>query len=45
MVLAGLERATAGSVLLAGHEVTALDEDALARLRRDRSASCSRPST
>jgi putative ABC transport system ATP-binding protein len=35
MVLAGLERATAGSVLLSGHEVTALDEDALARLRRD----------
>ncbi|HVC59223.1 MAG TPA: ABC transporter ATP-binding protein [Acetobacteraceae bacterium] len=35
MVLAGLERATAGSVLLAGHEVTALDEDSLARLRRD----------
>ena len=36
MVLAGLERATAGSVLVAGHELTALDEDALARLRRDR---------
>jgi putative ABC transport system ATP-binding protein len=35
MVLAGLERATAGSVLLAGHEVTMLNEDALARLRRD----------
>ena len=35
MVLAGLERATAGSVMLAGHEVTALDEDALARLRRE----------
>jgi len=35
MVLAGLERATAGSVMLAGHEVTDLDEDALARLRRD----------
>ena len=35
MVLAGLERATAGSVVLAGHEVTALDEDALARLRRE----------
>jgi putative ABC transport system ATP-binding protein len=34
MVLAGLERATAGSVRLAGHEVTALDEDVLARLRR-----------
>ena len=35
MVLAGLERATAGSVRLAGSEVTAMDEDALARLRRD----------
>jgi putative ABC transport system ATP-binding protein len=35
MVLAGLERATAGSVMLAGAEVTALDEDALARLRRE----------
>jgi putative ABC transport system ATP-binding protein len=35
MVLAGLERATAGSILLAGQEVTAMDEDALARLRRD----------
>jgi putative ABC transport system ATP-binding protein len=35
MVLAGLERATAGSVRLAGHEVTSLDEDALARLRRE----------
>jgi putative ABC transport system ATP-binding protein len=35
MVLAGLERATAGSVLLANRQVTALDEDALARLRRD----------
>jgi putative ABC transport system ATP-binding protein len=34
MVLAGLERASAGSVLLAGQELTGLDEDALARLRR-----------
>ncbi len=34
MVLAGLERATSGSVTLAGHEVTRLNEDALARLRR-----------
>ena len=34
MVLAGLERATAGSVQLAGDTVTALDEDSLARLRR-----------
>ena len=35
MVLAGLERATGGSVRLAGRELTGLDEDALARLRRD----------
>ena len=35
MVLSGLERATSGSVRLAGHEVTAMDEDALARLRRE----------
>jgi putative ABC transport system ATP-binding protein len=35
MVLAGLERATAGSVRFAGQEITAWDEDALARLRRD----------
>lgn len=35
MVLAGLERATSGSVRFAGKEVTRLDEDALARLRRD----------
>ncbi|HET6184099.1 MAG TPA: ATP-binding cassette domain-containing protein [Acetobacteraceae bacterium] len=34
MVLAGLERASGGRVLLAGHEVTALDEDRLALLRR-----------
>ena len=35
MVLAGLERATAGSVLLAGHDRHRMDEDALARLRRE----------
>ena len=35
MVLAGLERATAGTVRIAGQEITGLDEDALARLRRD----------
>jgi putative ABC transport system ATP-binding protein len=34
MVLAGLERATAGSVSLDEQEVTTLNEDALARLRR-----------
>ena len=36
MVLAGLERATAGSVLFEGRELTGLGEDALARLRRER---------
>jgi len=35
MVLAGLERATSGSILLAGRPVTGMDEDALARLRRE----------
>jgi putative ABC transport system ATP-binding protein len=35
MVLAGLERATGGHVEVAGHNLTALDEDSLARLRRD----------
>ena len=35
MVLAGLERATAGSVLLNGQEITRLNEDALAKLRRE----------
>ncbi len=34
MVLAGLEAATAGSVRVAGQELTALNEDALARFRR-----------
>ena len=35
MVLAGLEQATAGTVQVAGQELTRLDEDALARFRRD----------
>ncbi len=35
MVLAGLERATAGTVRVAGRELTGMGEDALARLRRD----------
>lgn len=35
MVLAGLERATSGSVTLAGRALSELSEDALARLRRD----------
>jgi putative ABC transport system ATP-binding protein len=34
MVLAGLERASSGTILLAGQSITGLDEDALARLRR-----------
>ena len=34
MVLAGLERASGGSVRIGGEEITALDEDSLARLRR-----------
>ncbi len=36
MILAGLERATSGSVSLDGQEITRLNEDALAKLRRDR---------
>jgi putative ABC transport system ATP-binding protein len=36
MVLAGLERATGGSVALDGQDVTALNEDGLARLRRNK---------
>src|SRR5213075_1595447 len=35
MVLSGLERASCGSVVVAGHIVTQMDEDALARLRRE----------
>ena len=35
MVLAGLERATSGSVELNGREITGLNEDALAKLRRE----------
>ena len=34
MLLAGLERTTSGSILLDGQEVTAMNEDALARMRR-----------
>jgi putative ABC transport system ATP-binding protein len=36
MVLAGLERATSGSVALDGQEITRLNEDSLAKLRRDK---------
>lgn len=35
MLLGGLERATGGQVLALGHDLTQLDEDALARFRRD----------
>ncbi len=35
MVLAGLERASSGSVAVDGREITGLTEDALARLRRE----------
>ena len=35
MVLAGLERASGGSVQVAGRELRGMDEDALARFRRD----------
>jgi putative ABC transport system ATP-binding protein len=35
MVTAGLERATSGSVRVAGADLGAMDEDALARFRRD----------
>jgi putative ABC transport system ATP-binding protein len=34
-LIAGLDRPTAGSIAVAGVEVTGLDEDGLARLRRD----------
>ncbi|MDJ0858202.1 MAG: ATP-binding cassette domain-containing protein [Dinoroseobacter sp.] len=35
MLMGGLERATGGSVTALGHDLTALDEDALARFRRN----------
>lgn len=35
MLLGGLERATAGVITALGHNLTDMDEDALARLRRD----------
>ncbi len=35
MIMAGLERPTAGSVSVAGHDYATLDEDGLARFRRD----------
>ena len=35
MVMAGLENLSAGQAFLAGHDITSMDEDALARIRRD----------
>lgn len=35
MLMGGLEQATSGKVTALGHDLTAMDEDALARLRRD----------
>jgi putative ABC transport system ATP-binding protein len=35
MVMGGLERATSGAVNALGHDLTAMDEDKLARFRRD----------
>ncbi len=35
MLMGGLERASSGSVMALGHDLTTLGEDALARLRRD----------
>jgi putative ABC transport system ATP-binding protein len=34
MVIAGLEKPTSGTVMVAGHDLTALNEDQLARFRR-----------
>jgi len=35
MLLAGLEQATSGTIVVAGRTITGLDEDALAKFRRD----------
>jgi len=35
MLLAGLDRATGGTLTVAGHDLAGMDEDALARFRRD----------
>ena len=35
MLMGGLERATAGKITALGHDLTEMDEDALARFRRD----------
>ncbi len=44
-VLAGLDRPTEGTVDIDGTEIGKLDDGDLTRLRRDKSASSSRPST
>ncbi len=44
MVLAGLERTDTGSIMVAGQDLTKLDEDALAASAAAMSASCSNPS-
>jgi putative ABC transport system ATP-binding protein len=36
MIMGGLERASSGQVLVDGHDLSAMDEDALARFRRDK---------
>ena len=43
--LAGLDAATSGAVFVGDTDLTGLDDKQLTRLRRDRSASSSRPST
>jgi putative ABC transport system ATP-binding protein len=35
MLMGGLDKATAGSIRIAGNDLTGMDEDALARFRRD----------
>mmetsp|Transcript_29334 Transcript_29334/g.57061 ORF Transcript_29334/g.57061 Transcript_29334/m.57061 type:complete len:172 (+) Transcript_29334:2751-3266(+) len=35
MIMGGLERATGGQITALGHDLTAMNEDALARFRRD----------
>ncbi len=35
MLMGGLERATGGTIMALGHDLTAMNEDALARFRRD----------
>ena len=35
MLMGGLEQATSGTILALGHDLTAMNEDALARFRRD----------